>query len=141
MCACRFLQLDRPNELDNLPHDQRTHPDGLRLRRRIYEAAGKWDYLSILARGFYEAAPGEEFLRPWRLRFHALFLLILFLHWNLQLIRWRLENPAFGSSVINHEPLLRLMIHIPSPQILVLYRKIPFVDTPMLHMSIAESHI
>ena len=54
--------VEADNELERLPYDQRTAPDVLRLRCRIYEKAGKWDYLSILAKGFYEATPSEEFL-------------------------------------------------------------------------------
>ncbi len=53
-------------ELEKLPHNQRAHPQALKLRCRIYRQAEKWDYLAILAESCYSAHPQEaQFLIDW----------------------------------------------------------------------------
>ena len=54
------------NEIEKLPHDQRTSPDVLKLRCRIYRQAKKWEYLSVLARSCYNRCSEEsQFLIDW----------------------------------------------------------------------------
>jgi tetratricopeptide (TPR) repeat protein len=54
------------DELEKIPHAQRTTPEVLKLRCRIYRQAEKWDYLSILGESSYSACPEEsQFLLDW----------------------------------------------------------------------------
>jgi tetratricopeptide (TPR) repeat protein len=67
--AIGWLELGNPveahNELERLPHDQRTALEVLKLRCRIYRQAERWDCLSMLADSLYTALPQEQFLVDW----------------------------------------------------------------------------
>ena len=68
--AIGWLELGNPveahNELEQLPYDQRTNPEVLKLRCRVYRRAERWDCLSMLADSCYRVLPNEpQFLVDW----------------------------------------------------------------------------
>lgn len=51
------------NELESLPAAQRAHPDALKLYCRVWEMAGRWEELALIAEGATEAFPAvSEFM-------------------------------------------------------------------------------
>lgn len=49
--------LEAYNELENLPPKLRAHPEALKLYCRVWEMAGRWEDLAMIAEGATQAFP------------------------------------------------------------------------------------